>query len=243
MAHSASGGIIRFGVRSSEGACSSVFGLWANPKASDVYLAAHSVSGDFKLSLLSSGKWQIGFTAAPVEGQSSATETRPPVEAAEERIVDRWSRPSEMESGLTRAFAVLVASAAVTLPPADSELGLADVSWYPKPQTKRLVEFQVFLAAPHHTIRGWPGQRASATTLIGSLSLANRETVWVVAHESGNLQPHRVGRLSPIERGTKQEALVRLFGPGPHDPIRGLTYGTTRDGLRCLYEAVGSTGP
>jgi hypothetical protein len=242
MADSVSGGVIRFGVRSSEGFCSGVFRLWANPKASDVYLAACSVAGDFQVSLLSSAKWQIGFTAAHGEGPPSATRRRPAVKASEERIIDRWPRPPETAPGLTEAFAVLVASAAVTLPPAGSESDLADVSWYPKPETERLVEFRVFLSTPAVTIRGWPGRSASATTFIGSRLLANRETVWVVVHESDG-QPQRIGRLSPLERGTQQEALARLFGPGPDDPIRGLTYGTTQDGLRCLYEAVSSTRP
>jgi hypothetical protein len=244
MADSVAGGVIRFGVRSSEGFCSSVFRLWANPRASDVYLAARSSAGDFKVSLHSSGKWQIGFTAAHVEGRSPATRTRPPVKASDERIVDRWPRPAEMSPGLTKAFAVLVASAGVTLPPADPESDLADVKWHPKPETKRLVEFQVFLSTPAVTIRGWPGQSAWATTLIGSFLLANRETVWVVALESDNVQPHRIGRLSPLEGEAKGEALVRLFGPGPYDRIRGLIHGTTQDGLRCLYEnAVSLTGP
>jgi hypothetical protein len=242
MADSASGGVIRFGVRSSDGLCSSVFRLWANPKASDVYLAAHSVSGDFKVSLQSSGKWRIGFTAAQVGGRSPATRTRPP-KASEERIVDRWPRPSEMAPGLTKAFAVLVASAGLTLPPADSESDLADVSWCPTPEAKRLVEFLVFLSTPAVTLGDWPGRGASATTLIGSLLLANRETVWVVAQESDNVEPHRIGRLSPLEGGTRQEALARLFGPGPDDRLRGLIHGTTREGLRCLYEAVSSTRP
>jgi len=242
MANSVSGGVIRFGVRSSEGFCSGVFRLWANPKASDVYLAAHSVTGDFKVSLHSSGKWQIGFTAAHVQSRSSATRARPP-KASEERIIDRWPRPAEMAPGLTKAFAVLVASAAVTLPPADPESDLADVNWYPKPETKRLVEFRVFLSTPAVTVSDWPGRGASATTLIGSLLLANRETVWVVAQESDDVQPHRIGRLRPLEGGTKQEALARLFGPGPDNRIRGLIHGTTQEGLRCLYEAVSSTRP
>jgi len=242
MADSVSGGVIRFGVRSSEGFCSSVFRLWGNPKASDVYLAAHSNTGDFKVGLHSSGKWQIGFTAAHPGDRSPATRTRPPVQAPEERIIDRWPRPPEMAAGITPAFAVLVASAAVTLRPADSESDLADVSWHPKPATKRLVEFQLFLCAPAVTVSEWPGQGASATTPIGSLLLANRETVWVVAHESDNAEPHRIGRLTPLEGGTRQEALARLFGPGPDDRLRGLTAGTTKDGLRCLYEGAFPTG-
>jgi hypothetical protein len=152
--HWVSGRVIRFGVRSSEGFCSSVFSLSVNPKASDVYLAARSVAGDFKVSLLSSGKWQIGFTAAHGEDRSSATRTPPSLKASHERIVDRWPRPSEMEPGLTKAFAVLIASAGVTLPPTDPPSDLAEVNWYPKPEAKRLVEFQVFLSAPALAIGG-----------------------------------------------------------------------------------------
>lgn len=243
MAGLVSGGVIRFGVRSSAGCCSSVFRLWAKPKASDVYLAARSIAGDFKVSFFSSGKWQIAFTAAPEEGRSSATRTPPSLIAWDERIVDRWPQPPETAPGLTKAFAVLVASEALALPTVGSESDPADVSWYPKPPTARLVEFQIFLTTPAVTISDWPGRGASATTLIGSLLLANRERVWVVAQESDDVPPHRIGRLTPLAGGTGQEALARLFGPGPDDSIRGLIHGITHEGLRCLFEAGSSTWP
>jgi hypothetical protein len=58
------------------------------------------------------------------------------------------------------------------------------------------------------------------------------------AHESEVVPPHANVGIRLLEGESKAQALVRLFGKGPYDGLRGLALGHTDEGLRWLYESA-----
>jgi hypothetical protein len=153
--------------------CSPVWRFWANK--SDVYFAARSTAGIYKISLHESGAWISAFTA-----QSARTP-----EELRDRRHKTWRRPPEFTPGWTHGPAVLLPWApwqpTLPVPP---ETVTEDTIWVPCPKEMRQVAISLLIASPNVPKGGEHDVSIDGDRLIGTLDLANGEKVWLQIRET-----------------------------------------------------------
>jgi len=92
---------ICFAVGSLAGPRGALWTLWTSDRG-DVYVGAHGMTGDLKLSLHASGDWRHAFSREHYKAPL------PSAPSKRRRVIKRWRRPSEFTRGFTRAFQILV---------------------------------------------------------------------------------------------------------------------------------------
>ena len=96
------GAVLRIAV-GEPGRRSSVWRIWSNRTASDVYVAARTVAGVQKFSFHESGAWRYAWVGTPPGGT-----------ADDDRAIDRWRRSAAGPAGWTKMLSIWVRAEDVT---------------------------------------------------------------------------------------------------------------------------------
>lgn len=168
---------LRFSVRDEDGNRAATWKLFTTMGRGkqDVYLVCRSLGSALKASLHESGSWHIGFDRGYVEENLAADDLK-----REDPCLDRWPRPTEINPGVTLAYRIVVPTSGVTMP--IDEMLPESIIWIPAAPTGKAVELDVLFTKPDAVISSWPGCGSMGTELVGSFTLDNGETVWVVHH-------------------------------------------------------------
>jgi len=205
---------IRFAVGNPTEPRSSIWRVWtAKSPKSDVYLAARSLAGTLKVSLHESGIWRSAFVSQNVPRFLHSSEDR------SRRLIQEWSRPSELAPGVTLAFRIVVPTSDLTYSP----LATSDqnkVVWIPPPAVTHLTEICIFFTAPSVRVPSWPGGQSMGTKLLSSYPLASGETLWLVylyneqSYEfNAGLREFKRSLLSTPPRYVRLDLLLRQKNP------------------------------
>lgn len=168
---------LRFGIKNEENCCASTWKVWSEKgtKGPEVYLANRSIGGALKASMHGSGNWHIAYSPRFFEQNVlDATQT------TQDRFIDKWS-PRQFAPGIILAFRIVTPWASTSIPIDPSQT--KNVKWVPNAQEGRATEMYIAFTEQSVLISGWPGCRAMGTSLVGSISLHNGSTVWVVYRE------------------------------------------------------------
>jgi len=173
---------LRFGIRDDPDRRSATWKLWTDGSQgkSDVYLACRSLGGSLKASLHESGNWHYAHSLRSFEERVKRTGSHSP-----NPFVDTWRRPAEIAPGVTLAFRILTPASAVVRMPL--QRSASPIVWLPNAPPSKATEIDIFLTSPTTRVSGWPGKRSMNTGLVGSIALANGETVWAVHRRNARL--------------------------------------------------------
>ncbi len=207
--------VLRFGVRTADGRCSTVWRVWADRKKGDVYISARDLGGHFKASLHASGKCRAAFTAEHM------ARPRPLIPPDRDRAVMRWTLPAPLAPSVVQAFTIIVPSEDLGAP-----LGADDglVQWTPAPPGGEVTFFTIALLAAGVRCSNWPGKN-TGSELVGRIGLENGDTVWVVS----NTRPETPEETTAWDR-LRRLSRVAAYGVGAtadDGHLRGVTMGCT----------------
>jgi hypothetical protein len=178
---------LRFAAGSPERPNSGTWRLWTH--RSDTYLAARITAHLFKLSMHESGEWISAFTT-----QSGA------VLDTGSRRHRTWTRPPEFAPGWVQGPAVVIpwVKWRGQFQPIGKPLP-ADTVWVPGPARKRKLVVSVLFSAVTVAASGINSVSQPGDWIVGSLPLANGETVWLQARQAGISLDERKG-IASVER-------------------------------------------
>lgn len=214
---------IRFGVRSAAGdKCSQVWKVVTERGRgrSDIYVTAHGLRKAFKISLHESGSWQYGLTEEYTRRPDSVR-----LAGTTGRHLEIWDRPTELAPGLTRAFQVVIPSAAARHNCVETE---NDVTWVTASGPEEAVEFNIVLTKPPHPEVGWPGKDSMGASLAGTFELENGERAWVI---------HRRVPLPKLKSLQIPAAAIQDVEFTDDAKYSIALLGCAEDGSRFLYDA------
>jgi hypothetical protein len=133
------GGVARVCVGERDGAHGSVWRIWANPSASDVYIACRDIAKVQKWSLHESGDWRHQWETR----QYAMHVTR-----REDRLIDQWRPPPEFEDiGWRKAFFIQARLQDLVDYGDGSELP-ENIIWMPPPPQGGKAVVHVLIARP-----------------------------------------------------------------------------------------------
>jgi hypothetical protein len=218
---------LRFGITDGAGRRAATWKLWTETsvRKSDVYLACRSLGGTLKASLHESGDWHIAYTQQAFERY-----VREAIPKFEDRFIEKWRRPNDIFPGFTLGLRIVTPWSAITNPIRGSNT--KNVKWLFNAPEPRAIEIDIILTAPGTPVMSWPGQRTMGTLLIGSISLANRETVWAVYRVIG------MPDFSSLGSGTLYFFKGRSARDLNSEGLRGLIFGTQPDCSRVICDCV-----
>lgn len=222
--------IIRFGISDGMGNRAATWRLWTPSGKSDVYLACRGLGGILKASLHESGRWHVAYSQTEFEEHVQGA-----ILTQKDRFLDKWPRPKPFAANATLAFRIVTPHSALITP-----IGLSDksVTWIPNCPPQQATEVDIVIIPNNMPDDSWPGQNKMETKPIGSLTLANREVVWLVHRvvEIPDLSSV-VGGQGTFYRGRTREDLKNA------EYLRALVFGEEPDGSRVIYDcAVTSSG-
>ncbi len=177
---------VRFGVGKSEGPRAHVWLVWTAKNSSDVYITGYGFRRTLKVSLHESGNWRQAYTQEHVSGPT------PFVLPGEDRATDKWKRPPEFASGVTKGFEIMVPASEVVMP---RQPGVTpdwegkDVQWFPAPPEGCATYFEILYTAPHISQKNLEiayqtadGLHSYVARSIWRSELPNGQCAWVVVH-------------------------------------------------------------
>jgi hypothetical protein len=222
----------RFGVRDEGGAESSVWRLWRGKRSSDVYLAARTLAGDFKVGLHESGEWQLGLTA-----QASGVAADVIREKLGGRHMARWQRPSGLPWGV-RAFTVYVPTS--QLRPPSGIANMKPIHWVTAAPIGYAVAFTiVFTRADVEMPDGeWPRASNAETELVGDLPLPNGERVWLLHHQTPEDPMIQAALSSAREAFNRRPAVLREMQTDSDLDLRCVLIGQDSDGAHLFIDGL-----
>ena len=222
---------IRFGVRDQCGFRSGTWKCWTmtGTGKSDVYLVSRGLGRAFKASMHESGKWHVAydkdFLECLIEPQYDGIESR----FVENRLIDRWLRPTPIGPGVTLAYRILIPASAVNLPMSD---GIpSSILWVKAPPLATAVEISLVITDQGTVVSDWPGSRSMNTQLVGSFGLEDNATLWIVYRV---VEMPQFGTLRGKATKFKSGRGIDLGGPG----IRAILFGKASDGSRFMVECA-----
>lgn len=165
---------IRFGIRSSTGACSNVWKSWSSRGAGkrDVYLASRPLgTSALKLSLHEHGQWHVGFDRTQ-KNRLFAPGTEPPT-----RFLGQWARASTIGQAFVLAARVFFPWSSPSISRVDAP---PDTVWIPVAPEGKMVEVAVILMAAESPTADWPAKDTISTELVGRIPLEGAGEVTIV---------------------------------------------------------------
>jgi hypothetical protein len=187
--------------------------MWVPPNKSDVYISSRRVANSVKVSLHEPGPSRFALTKEHVTGPNPI-----PVRGDDPRGPIQWerARPRLPDAPITRVFSILVPAGEVT---DRSYPETSSIVWRTPPAEGMCVSYDVLYTAAGLTVEGHPGARSMGTELVGTLTLANGEQVWVVAwehelDEKGRVQIERLrqARVFDAEGNKIENVGALMFG-------------------------------
>ena len=218
---------LRFGIHDGTDRRAATWKLWTEAAGgkSEVYIACRSLGGTLKASLHESGKWHIAYSQRAFEEN-----VRGVIPKFEDRFIEKWPRPSEIAPGITLAFRIVTPWSAVTN--VLEESSARRVIWLPNAPEPKATEIDILITQPTTPVTDWPGKRSMGTSLIGSIPLENRETVWAVYWVVDTPDFTSLGK--GIGQFFKGRSEKDLNSKG----LRALVFGTEPDGSRVMYDCA-----
>lgn len=220
---------LRFGVSDGAGKRAATWVLVAaRPPKNDLYLACRSLGGALKTSFHESGDWRTAYIEAAFQELVESTGPE-----AQDRIIVQWPRPPELAPGITLAFRIVTPWTAVVSAIKSSDA--TKVTWVPNAPEGKATEITILISAADTTVSGWPGKDSMGTCLVGSMPLANGDTVWAV---------HMVTEMS--DYGSLREQIVHLYKGRSRDDLasagilRAQLFVDHPDGSRAIHDLVGN---
>jgi len=217
---------LRFGIRDDPDHRSATWKLWTDGATgkSDAYLASRSLGGSLKASLHQSGNWHYAHSPRSFEDRVKGVVPTLPT-----RFVETWRRPAEIAPGVTLAFRILTPSSAVVSMPLHR--AASAIVWLPNAPASKATEIDILITSPTARVTDWPGKRSMNTAFVGSIPLANGETVWAV---------HRVVEMPDLSKLLPQGVARFYRGASKKDlqggGIRALAFSKEPDGSRVFYD-------
>jgi hypothetical protein len=188
---------LRFAAGSPERPNSGVWRLWTH--GSDTYLAARIAAHLFKLSMHKSGQLSMHKSGQWISAFTSQSGVVVDKETGSRRH-RTWTRPPEFTPGWVQGPAVVIPWVKwrgqfqpIGQPPPP------DTVWVPGPARKRKLVFNVLFAAATVPADAIKSVSQPGDWIVGSLPLANGETVWLQARQAGISSDERKG-LAAVER-------------------------------------------
>ncbi len=216
--------VLRFGIRDDQGMRAATWKLWTEAAGgkSELYLACRAPGGALKASLHESGRWHVAYSRETFEKR--VKDALP----GKDRFIQRWSKPPEIDPGVTLAYRIVTPWSAPTIPvEAESR---KDFVWLPNAPEPNATEIDIFIIGPHTTVTNWPGKRSHGTFLVGSFPLENGDTVWAV---------HWVVPMPDLTKpgsGSGRFYRGRTEADLQSDAVRALVFGEAPDGSRVIYD-------
>jgi hypothetical protein len=217
--------VLRFGICDDRGHRAATWALSAQSSArkSDIYLACRSLGGAFKMSLHDSGNWHIAYTKEYFEMAVKGA-----IPQHNDRFLEKWSRPPETALGLTLAVRILTPASAVTTPIESTRE--KNVVWLQNAPTSKATEIDILISAPETRVTSWPGKNSMGTELVGFLTLARGDTVWVVYRVVHVPNYQNLGGRGPYYYRN------RTKGELNSKHLRAMAFGNATDGSRIIYD-------
>ena len=218
---------LRFGIHDSAGRRAATWKLWTEVGGgrSEVYLACRSLGGFLKTSLHESGEWHIAYSQRAFEEHVKGTSP-----THKDRYIEKWPRPPEILSGFTLAFRIVTPWSAVTKAIEGSKV--KGVIWLSNAPETKATEIDILISKPTTPVSGWPGKQSMGTSLVGSISLENGETVWAVYWVVA------MPDLTSLGKGRWRFYKGRSKKDLEEEWLRALVFGTEPDGSRVIYDCA-----
>jgi len=167
--------------------------------------------------------------------------------------VEKWDRPPELASGVTKAFEIIVPASEITTPNhpgAEAAFRKAfsgrKIFWIDSPSQGREIHFMVVFTAPEVTdttlpLSGWPARDSLGSRLIAYKELTNSQTVWLVAYETSTSEENQ--QLVTEWKQTILSAFIEKLGRGAYAEVlepKMYLYGrNNQDGTRFYVDVSG----
>lgn len=218
---------LRFGISDGSGRRAATWKLWTETggNKSEVYLACRSLGGTLKASLHGSGKWHISYSQRVFD-----RDVKGAIPKQTDRFIEKWPRPPQIAPGVTLAYRIVTPWSAVTNLIDESKT--KGVIWIPNAPELKATEIDILFTNPSTRVSGWPGRRSMKTTLIGSFTLINGETVWAVYWVIDMPDLSHLGR--GVGRFYSRRSEKDLESGG----LRALVFGAEPDGSRVMYDCA-----
>jgi hypothetical protein len=215
---------IRFGISDGSGRRAATWRVWTPTAKSDVYLSCRALGGTLKASLHQSGSWHVAYSQKAYEEYVEGTAPK-----QDDRYLEKWPRPKPIAEGVTLAYRIVTPHSAITSP-----IGEADrkVSWVINCPPNRATEIDIMIISPTIPITGWPGKNTMGTKPIGSYTLSNGETVWVIYWVID--MPDLSAAIKGVGRFYKGRSKKDLESGS----LRALVFGEEPDGSRVIYDCA-----
>jgi hypothetical protein len=108
----------------------------------------------------------------------------------------------------------------------------ANIIWLPNAVEPKATEIDILILKSDLNVNDWPGKHSMGTSLVGSIPLANGETVWgvywVVDMPDFSKVPAGTGHFYKGKTDTDLES----------EGLRALVFGNQTDGSRVIYDCV-----
>lgn len=222
---------IRFGVGNSGELHGATWKLWTETSGgnSEIYLACRALGGELKVSLHQSGKWHVAFNQKTYDEK-----VKDAVPSLNSRFVDSWEKPHEISDGMIMAVRIITPESAVSSSVKVKKPNT--IKWVPTPPSEKAVEISILITKTHLVVPDWPGKESPGTELLGSFTLNNGSTVWVVFHlidcsdftKFGNGTGH-------FFKGKSKDDLNET------DDYKGLVFGEDKIGTKVIYDVAVDT--
>ena len=179
----------------------------------DIYLMCREMGGSLKISFHESGSWRIAYLKEFFEKSVPGVKKN--------RVIKEWMRPSAISPDVTMVCRLIIPAAAVSRQILSIKNQMHCV---PRAKEGKAIEISILITGQGAHISDWSGNRVMNTTLIGSMLLDNRETVWLVYRE---IEPPKImsGAGNPLFYKGKTE--TDLYREG----LRAITFGEDAKGL------------
>ena len=199
---------------------SAVWRLWV--EGSEIYLAGRTAVAVYKLSLHSSGKWRLAWTKELKEQES------------EDRVLMRWERPAASNGWVQGPSVAIPAPQFPDLLDSGAMLDLKDVILVADPKADSCGFFTVWISLPDVGLEEWQAEARGGRRLLGTLPLANRETVGILWSEV----PHTERDQSYLSQLRREAPKVPTDIPPEHIFLNMVHFGTDDTGRPVLCDLV-----
>lgn len=220
---------LRFGVSNGSELRAATWKLWTITTGGkfDVYLACRALGSALKASLHQSGQWHIAYSEETFE-----TQVKGAIQQHDKRFIETWPRPPEIAPGLTLAYLIVTPSSAVSSqidPTKDKK-----ITWIPNPSANEATETAILIAKPDATFEAgdWPAKRSMGTQLVGSIALANGETVWAVWRHM------KLPEFKTAGPGVGQFFKGKSREDFEGEELRAIAFGDNEGGTRVMYDCA-----
>jgi hypothetical protein len=182
-----------------------------------------------KTSLHSTGQWHHAYTEkffvdhVPEEYKTDSG-----------RFIWQGPQPPEIAPGFTLAIRIVTPKSSITSEIENVTRG--KITWIQAPADGKANEIAILIAAKNTQVANWPGKNSMNNQPVGSVSLPNGDTVWVVHRDIELPDFSKITGNAKFFDGRSKEDL-KSHG------LRMHMLGEESDGSMCIYDCAGGYKP